>query len=674
MEIDLKGRVNNTKLAPSNCLLPLFEAIVNSIHAIEEKGEERGKVPGTIEITVERDASQGVLEAEQRALATDPIRGFAVQDDGIGFTGDNFRSFETSDTTKKVLKGGKGVGRLVWLKAFEKAEIDSQYAESGSHWRRRFDFACTPYGIESHEHREASEATRRTVVRLVGFKPEYEKFCPKTASTIARRIVEHCLEYFAMDACPKIILLDPDDDERIDLKRFYTEEMRVRSESRTFALKGKDFRANHVLVKSGSDGQHRIFFCAHKRAVRSEGLANKVPDLVSPLKDPESGSSFVYSGYVSGHYLDETVNAERTAFQVLDHLELNLPGELSWQDLVDGMVAQAEEFLSTYTEPVKKLKHDRIREFVQTQAPQYRPVIKHRSVWLDEIPPSLPDEKLDVELYKIDQRYDAELREEAKQLQPANGKPKAADEHRAIFERFIEEWNEHGMSKLARYVTHRKATLAFLADRLRLKDDGRYPLEESVHQIIFPLRQTSDDIRSDRMNLWIIDEKLAYHHYLASDKRFKQLEPIEVESKNRPDLLIFNHPIAFADSEPPFGSIVLIEFKRPARDNYTDDENPIAQVYGYVREIKAGTAKDRQGRPIRVPPSTPFYAYIVCDLTPKLMTQAENSQLTPTPDSLGFFGFNSNMGVYVEILSFDKLVSDARKRNAVLFDKLGLKT
>ena len=44
---------------------------------------------------------------------------------------------------------------------------------------------------------------------------------------------------------------------------------------------------------------------------------------------------------------------------------------------------------------------------------------------------------------------------------------------------------------------------------VRLREDGRYPLEESVHQIIFPLRQTSDDIRSDRMNLWIIDEKLA---------------------------------------------------------------------------------------------------------------------------------------------------------------------
>ena len=607
-------------------------------------------------------------------MAAGPIWGFAVQDNGIGFTEENFRSFETSDTTKKVAKGGKGVGRLVWLKAFEKAEIESHYAEGGKHWRRRFGFSYTQQGIEGHSLEEVAEGQKRTVVRLVGFKPEYEKPCPKTATTIARRIVEHCLEYFALDACPRITLIDPDADDKIDLKRFYGEVMRVRSESRRFTIKGRDFRVNHVLINSGHDGQHRIFFCAHHRAVRSEPLTNKVPDLISPLKDREDGRSIVYSGYLSGEYLDQAVNAERTSFHVFDHLDLNMPEELSWEELVQGMVAQAGEFLSPFTEPIKKTKHDRIREFVHTQAPQYRPVVKHRSEWLDEIPVNLPDDKLDVELYKIDQRYGAELRDEALHLQSVNGTAKSAEDHKSVFERFIEEWNEHGMAKLARYVTHRKATLAFLADRLKLRDDGRYPLEESVHQIIFPLRQTSDDIRSERMNLWIIDEKLAYHHYLASDKLFKQLEPIDVDSKNRPDLLIFNHPFAFTDSEPPFGSIVLVEFKRPARDDYTDDENPIAQVYGYVREIKQGTAKDRQGRPIRVPTHTPFYAYVVCDLTPKLITQAENAQLTPTPDSQGFFGYNSNLGVYVEVLSFDKLVGDARKRNAVLFEKLGLKS
>jgi hypothetical protein len=56
-----------------------------------------------------------------------------------------------------------------------------------------------------------------------------------------------------------------------------------------------------------------------------------------------------------------------------------------------------------------------------------------------------------------------------------------------------------------------------------------------------------------------------------------------------------------------------------------------------------------------------------------LKNQAENAQLTLTPDSNGYFGYNPILGVYVEIISFDKLIADAKKRNAVLFDKLGLR-
>ena len=36
MQIDILGKVREKKLANNNVLLPLYEAIVNSIHAIED--------------------------------------------------------------------------------------------------------------------------------------------------------------------------------------------------------------------------------------------------------------------------------------------------------------------------------------------------------------------------------------------------------------------------------------------------------------------------------------------------------------------------------------------------------------------------------------------------------------------------------------------------------------
>ena len=40
MDSNLRGRLRNTSLPKSNALLPLYEAVVNSIHAIDERIEK----------------------------------------------------------------------------------------------------------------------------------------------------------------------------------------------------------------------------------------------------------------------------------------------------------------------------------------------------------------------------------------------------------------------------------------------------------------------------------------------------------------------------------------------------------------------------------------------------------------------------------------------------------
>ena len=93
---------------------------------------------------------------------------------------------------------------------------------------------------------------------------------------------------------------------------------------------------------------------------------------------------------------------------------------------------------------------------------------------------------------------------------------------RKHFNRFIEEWNDQSVYESLRYVIHRKITLSFLDRHFQARNEEKYPLEESVHKIIFPLRKTSDDVTAEEMNLWIIDERLAYHYFLASDKYLRQ--------------------------------------------------------------------------------------------------------------------------------------------------------
>ena len=65
---------------------------------------------------------------------------FVVTDNGIVFDENNMKSFLQSDSTYRAEKGGKGVGRFAWLKAFKEADIESSFIDAGEWVRRKFCF------------------------------------------------------------------------------------------------------------------------------------------------------------------------------------------------------------------------------------------------------------------------------------------------------------------------------------------------------------------------------------------------------------------------------------------------------------------------------------------------------------------------------------------------------
>ena len=670
MLVNLRGRVNNIKLSHQQGLHALFEGVINSIHAIEEQGSA-----GTVDVYICREVSQAALDLGD--FSTEPITSFTVTDTGMGFTDANFESFETSDTMYKASQGGKGIGRLLWLKAFDGADITSTFCENGK-WRRRA-FRFTIDGIKDHQLADLEEGEACTSVRLHGFNEAYRDRSPKAATTIAKKIIEHCLEYFVLGNVPRIIVHEDRDLEIHDLSHIFATEIQPSAKADDFSVRNRAFRATHLLVGTTYESQHRIHYCAHKRAVWTEALAGKLPDLPPTLRSPEDGkASVVYAGYIAGDFLDETVTPERTSFHGLQNNDgtFGFPGDIPWQEVGDAALVQATAFLSPYTTPVKQAKQEQVHNFVRSQAPQYRALVKHRPEIIERIPPNLTIDKLDLELYKHDQHYKADLRAKSQEILAAVAKDaKDIDDFDQRLEQFLEEWNDAGMAELARYVAHRKAILSFLDASIVRQPDGKYQLEKALHSVVFPLKTTSDDVAAERMNLWVLDERLVYHHYLASDIPFRRMnEAVNITSSDRPDLIIFHSPAAFVESAPPFTSVTLIEFKRPVRDDYSDEDNPITQVYRYIDTIRSGQATDRGGRPVTIPDRTPFFAYIVCDITPTLRMQAKAAGFRQTHDGGGYFGYNDNFGVYVDIMSFDKLIGDAKKRNAILFDKLGLNT
>jgi hypothetical protein len=428
-------------------------------------------------------------------------------------------------------------------------------------------------------------------------------------------------------------------------------------------IESRKFKITHIRVSAPEVSAHKLILMGGGREVKAENLANSIPQLRSKLDD--GTRVFWWWSLVESAALDEAVTPERDDFILPDEHDV-LAGILSIPKIRAAVMPLIAARLAPFIEPIKERTRAQVKRFVETDAPEYRYVIAMRPEAVDCLPPDLPKEKLDSELHRLGYELEAGIRAEGAKILSGE------DVDSVAYEKFLSEENAIGKANLAKYVVHRRRVLDLFRKALERRGDGRYSLEEAIHKLVFPLRKTSDAVPYEQLNLWMIDERLAYHYYLASDKEFRSMEVLENESRERPDLIIFNAPFAFSDHDGPFSSIVIVEFKRPARDDYTDDENPVTQVFDYIRRVRKGSALDRSGRPMNVGEHVPFYCFIVCDLTPKIAEAAENATLKRTPDAEGFFGYNPNVSAYVEVISFTKLLSDAQKRNRVFFEKLNL--
>ena len=96
----------------------------------------------------------------------------------------------------------------------------------------------------------------------------------------------------------------------------------------------------------------------------------------------------------------------------------------------------------------------------------------------------------------------------------------------------------------------------------------------------------------------MIDERLTYHTFLASDKQLRTLEnPERATRRSAPTSSFMTKSSSMAKAISPINSITILEFKRPERDDYSQDDNPVIQSLELVNSIRSGEFKDAKGRP-----------------------------------------------------------------------------
>jgi len=662
MKTLIKSQVRDYKV--SDALMPLYEAISNSIHAIERYGINNGEITITL-------VREDVLPEENKEAA---VVGFKIEDNGIGFTEGNIESFDTAGSDQKEDIGGKGNGRFSWLKVFEYVRISSICNEDGQYIKKVFRFDNS-FRVENIKKEEIVTSDTGTTLSLNNVLPKFAKSIPKNSETIAKRIIIHFMDFFIGESGISISLVDKD--ESVNLKDFLQEFVQGDIETIPESIGGNSFDFSYIKLSDKLRKDSFIALTATGRAVKEFKISQFIPDVDDVLAENDE----ILCVWVASPFLTKCALGDRTDFNgICEEKEKHVkPDEMTYEEILEPAINKITKDLAGKQEELDQEKSDKIETYIRTNAAHYMYLLKKKDQLSKKVSYSdvKEEKKLENRLHDI---YQEELREVKKEtlLATENFKDGKSDEFVSKINEIIERYSDIGQAELARYIAHRKAIIEIFHDYSEtLIETDNANVEADLHRIIFPVHKESHDIPYETHNLWLLDERFNFHYLLASDKQFNQIPLLDMDCDDRADILAILGDMKDGSSS----SIFIAEFKRPQKNNYDHFDtkyHPNKQILRYVKQIRdgeiSGTLNDRN-RKISVKKDAPAHAIIVADITPNLFKILDEDAFTHHTNNRGdefMFKMDDKHHITYFVYPYQTLINDAKERNRIFFEKLGI--
>ncbi|MCS2893675.1 ATP-binding protein [Parabacteroides faecis] len=580
----------------------------------------------------------------------------------------------------KIKKGGKGFGRFMYLKYFNHVAVESVYSENGNYKKRSFTFGHADEIIEN-EKVENIEFTDNihtgTILHLTLIK---DCDLDKGLDVIARKLAERLLVFFVTGGkyTPKITIKEEDGSNQIVLNDYIGPDSNIQQIGidKTLVLRGKENDWNFTVKVYKiyySAITNKICLTANMREVIDSALHNFVPEFketLFELTDNGIQKNYMVKAYVQGDYLDTNVTTERDGF--IFGKEDDIYSDLSEKQILREVAVIVKEYFQDDIDQRFIDKKKKVEHYVYSSAPWNKTLLK--DVDMESIPIGISDFDLEMRFQKIKFEKELNARLALKDLQEKQSfeelKESEYDSIKSAINDIMQNVTETAKNDLVHYVCQRRKIIDLFDNLRRRIETGKTHKESEMHNLIFPMIKDDRQVEYEDHNLWLLDERFNFTQYIASDEVISKVDHKE------PDLAIFYESgLFYRNGENAITSpIAIVEFKRPKRTNYPDDENPITQALRYAGKILAGRYEMPDGleEVIINPNVTPVYIYIVCDIVPKIEEFARFANLSVSPDKQGYFGYNRDYNAYIEIKSFKKVIDDAKMRNQIFFRKLGL--
>jgi hypothetical protein len=497
------------------------EGVTNSIHA--------GARQITIDLAFQRQT--GLLGDEERNV----LDTITISDDGEGFTEDNLSYFDEICTGHKDEIGGKGVGRLAFLKYANRVEIRSQLTTE------LVEFSYTPDFKLDDVRRTPSTGRLETTITISELKDQINTQVTKLVNSMCDDL--RLLLFLKKQAGRTISIKFTHNSRQPFPDEFVLSGDKIEAEqTRSFELSGETFDC--YLFREDAPRRGIVaMLCADELCVEEYQISKRF-DVCRYLIS------------VTSPYLNRSANIERQ--------KLELPRTGADADMVSPISRDAllqrihEECLSMINESAEG-DIDAFKRSNLDKLKKYYPFIDMSS---------LNGEASMLDADEIVRTYRAQLARREDLL------VEAMEEGRAVS---FDDVSHLASDDLARFIVHRALVIDSLA---KMPPDSA---EDVLHNAILRKHTDGNDIREN--NIWIVDDKFLSYSNIYSDETLAKIVRevgIETESKQKrkPDVAAFYSK----DETGRPNKLVIIEFKKPGADIFENNKS-LLQCRLYASEL-----------------------------------------------------------------------------------------
>ena len=601
MEIETSTAVQFFFPSPS---LPMvyFEAIANSLDANATEID--------IRISIAAFGSAKTLEV-------------IISDNGDGFTEENFSRF--SFLMRSRDEQHKGLGRLVYLKYFDRVQVDSAWVGG----RRSFIFD-SKFKADSTYSADASIVDRKTVLAFGGFKNEKVKaYDDLNPTAIKARVIEHFFPRLneIVDRGGSFVI-------RIELDTA-AENMEKDFFSKTEVIGPEDLPKMtwEEIQDHGLDAISSIKMGFHVKSTGAKGgilTAVSVDGRTIPIDLVKSSAiPFGYSVIVlvSSDFLAGSADSSRQ--------NLIIPEHIPEQQFFGFIRRKVGEYLSR---EIPKIKDDNLKtkEKFEEKFPHLLGLFEEETVGLID-----RDDALSVAQARF-----FKVQKEVLQC-----------EH--LSDRVYEKSLELSSRTLTEYILYREKIID------KMKEFTADNLESEVHKLISPRyeRFSKEEMVGSvyRNNAWLLDDKFMSFQTILSESRMDAiiaeitLGESPIVDDGRPDItMIFSaDPGASASVD-----VVVVELKKKT-DEEKENQYAISQLLKRARRLVA-----------HCPNVGRIWYYAVVSVDDEFEASLKQQKFLPLYSAGKVYyqeyeteGPRGAVPTPVYVLSYDAIVEDARSRN-----------